>query len=264
MVNKSKSNFRPRYAGSCFASCHEISEREVGRPKLRGLRTNPIVAGQLEYLVQPIYDFYGVAVATAVTKQILFSIPQGQSYTPSGGSAFTKTLFHTNLVQAGQLDAPKKMLVKAVAVIPRSDISPQDNASFVGLTLAQLNISGKDYWTALVSKCPAGAGAFGFAISTQTLAGGGTMANQFANGWPSAQNVATITDPMPQIPGLAPMEPILGQLIEQNQNFNVILDPTITGSAAFTTLAAAPATQFVGTGINVHVYLEGVLARAIL
>jgi hypothetical protein len=35
-------------------------------------RVNPIVAGQLEYLVQPIYDFYGVAVATAVTKQILF------------------------------------------------------------------------------------------------------------------------------------------------------------------------------------------------
>jgi hypothetical protein len=85
-----------------------------------------------------------------------------------------------------------------------------------------------------------------------------------ANGWPTAQNVATITDPMPQIPGLDPMEPILGQLIEQNQNFAVVLDPTIAGVAAFTTTAAAPATQFVGTGINAHVYLEGVLARAIL
>jgi len=53
-------------------------------------------------------------------------------------------------------------------------------------------------------------------------------------------------------------------LIEQNQNFAVVLDPTISGVAAFTTLAAAPATQFVGTGINAHVYLEGVLARAIL
>jgi len=214
--------------------------------------------------VQPIYDFYGVAVATAVTKQQLFSQPIGASYTPSGGAAFVKTLYHTNLVQPGMLDAPKKMLVKAVAVVLRSDVSPQDLASFIGLTLAQLTISGKDYWTALVSKCPAGAGAFTSNISTQTLAAGGTLSNAGANGWPSAQNVATITDPMPQIPGLDPMEPILGQLIEQNQNFGVILDPTISGAAAFTTLAAAPATQFVGTGVNVHVYLEGVLARAIL
>jgi len=258
-----KQKFPSRYK-SRFANCTEIEEREVGRPKLRHLRTNPIVAGQLEYLVQPIYDFYGVAVATAVTKQQLFAQPIGASYTPSGGAAFVKTLYHTNLVQPGMLDAPKKMLVKAVAVVLRSDVSPQDLASFIGLTLAQLTISGKDYWTALVSKCPAGAGAFTSNISTQTLAAGGTLSNAGANGWPSAQNVATITDPMPQIPGLDPMEPILGQLIEQNQNFGVILDPTISGAAAFTTLAAAPATQFVGTGVNVHVYLEGVLARAIL
>ncbi len=260
-----KSNFSPRYK-SAFAKCHEIAEREVGRPKVRGLRHNPIVAGQLEYLVQPIYDFYGVAVATAVTKQQLFSQPIGASYTPSGGAAFVKTLYHTNLVQPGMLDAPKKMLVKAVAVVPRSDISPQDLASFIGLTLAQLTISGKDYWTALVSKCPAGAGAFTSNLSTTALAAAGTgsTSNAGSNGWPSAQNVATITDPMPQIPGLDAMEPILGQLIEQNQNFGVILDPTISGAAAFTTLAAAPATLFIGTGVNVHVYLEGVLARAIL
>lgn len=261
MVNQNK--FSPRYK-SRFAKCQEIEEREVGRPKTHMLRSNPIVAGQLEYLVQPIYDFYGVAVATAVTKQQLFAQPIGASYTPAGGAAFVKTLYHTNLVQPGMLDAPKKMLVKAVAVVLRSDASVQDGVSFVGQTLAQLQISGKDYWTALVSKCPAGAGAFSQTFSTQTAAGGGVTSNSFSNGWPTAQNVATITDPMPQIPGLDPMEPILGQLIEQNQNFFVVLDPTITGSAAFTTIAAAPATQYVGTGINAHVYLEGVLARAIL
>lgn len=250
--------------GSRFAGCREITEREVGRPKLKMLRRNPIVAGQLEYLVQPVYDFYGVAVATAVTKQQLFAQPIGASYTPSGGAAFIKTLYHTNLVQPGMLDAPKKLLVKAVSIVVRSDVAPTDLASFIGLTLAQLTISGKDYWTALVSKCPAGAGSFFFGVSTQTLVAGGTFANAGSNGWPSAQNVATITDPMPQIPGLDPMEPIMGQLIEQNQNFALILDPTISGAAAFTTLAAAPATQFVGTGLNVHAYLEGVLARAIL
>jgi hypothetical protein len=252
---KSHSRYESR-----FAHCTEIAEREVGRPKLRMLRTNPIVAGQLEYLVQPIYDFYGVAVATVVTKQQMFAQPIGASYTPSGGAAFVKTLYHTNLVQPGMLDAPKKMLVKAVAGLVRSDIGPQDLNSFIGLTLAQLTISGKDYWTSVFSKVPAGAGGFFFG-ATPTAA---SLGNTGANGWPSAQNVATITDPMPQIPGLDPMEPILGQLIEQNQNFAVILDPTITGAAAFTTLAAAPGTIFPGTGINVHVYLEGVLARAIL
>jgi hypothetical protein len=259
MVNK----FETRYT-SRFAHCHEIEEQEVGRPRLHQLRKNPIIAGQLEYLVQPIYDFYGVAVATAATKQSLFAQPIGASYTPAGGAAFVKTLYHTNLVQPGMLDAPKKMLVKALSVIVRSDAAPQDLVSFIGLTLTQLQISGKDYWTGLASKCPAGAGGFGFFGSTQTLAAGGTMANVMANGYPHALNVNTIVDDMPQVPGLPAMDPILGQLIEQQQNFFVTLDPTITGAAAFTTLAAAPATQFVGTGLNVHVYAEGVLMRAVL
>lgn len=250
---------------SRFAQCREITEHEVGRPKyLGGRRSNPIIPGQLEYLVQPIYDFYGVAVATVVTKQQLFAIPNGQPYTPAGGTQFVKTAYHTNLVIAGNLDAPKKFLVKNVSVVVRSDVSPQDLASFIGTTLLTMSISAKDYLQQLVSKCPAGAGAFSSNISTETLAGGGTMSNAGANGWPTAQNVNPITDDMPQVPGLDAMPPILGQLIEQNQPFTVILDPTISGATAFTTLAAAPSTQFVGTGVNAHVYLEGILMRAIL
>jgi hypothetical protein len=259
MVNKRFSRNTSR-----FATCREITEVEVGRPRLEMLRKNPIIAGQLEYLVQPVYDFYGIAVATAVTKQSLFAQPIGASYTPSGGAAFIKTLYHTNLVQPGMLDAPKKLLVKAISVIVRGDAAPQDLVSFIGQTLAQLQISGKDYSTTLVSKLPAGGGAFGFYVSTQTLAAGGTMANVGSNGYPHALNAYTIVDEMPQVPGLPQMDPILGQLIEQQQNFFVTLDPTITGSAAFTTSAAAPATQFVGTGLNVHVYAEGILMRAVL
>lgn len=256
--------FTSRYT-SRFARCLEISENEIGNPKPHlSLRRNPIVAGQLEYLVQPIYDFYAVAVATALSKQSLFSLPIGQTYTPTGGVPFSKTVYHTNLVQAGMLDAPKKMLVKAPATVVRGDIAPQDLALFIGETFFELDISGKPYWQSIVSKTPAGAGPFWQGISTQTLVAGGTMASSGSNGWPSAQNVASITDPMPQIPGLDVMEPIMGQLIEQNQNFVVILDPTISGVPAATTLPTAPATQFVGTGVNSHVYLEGVLARAIL
>lgn len=260
VTNKHLSRYTSR-----FARCLEIPEREIGNPKPKySLRRNPIVAGQLEYLVQPIYDFYAVAVATALSKQSLFSLPIGQTYTPTGGVPFSKTVYHTNLVQAGMLDAPKKMLVKAPATVVRGDISPQDLSSFIGVTFFELDISGKPYWQSIVSKTPAGAGPFTQNITTQTLVAGGTMANAGSNGWPSAQNVASITDPMPQIPGLDVMEPIMGQLIEQNQNFVVLLDPTIAGIAAPTTLAAAPTNQFVGSGVNAHVYLEGVLARAIL
>jgi hypothetical protein len=257
-MNSSRLN-SSRYE-SRYAHLPVLEEKEVGRPKYVGFRKNPIVAGQLEYLVQPIYDFYGVAVATQVTKQQLFATAIGTQYTPAGGAAFTKTIYHTNLVQNGMLDAPKKFLVKAVSTILRSDVISQDLNSFIGTTMAQLFISGKDYWTSLVSKTPAGAGGF-WAGTSPTAA---TLGASGSNGWPSAQNVATITDPMPQIPGLDPMEPILGQLIEQNQNFAVILDPTLAGVAAFTTAAAVSTFIFPGTGINAHVYLEGVLARAIL
>lgn len=259
-----KNKFSSRYT-SRFARCLEIPEKEIGNPKVRfPLRQNPIVAGQLEYLVLPLYDFYGVGVATAATKQSLFSLPLGNLYTPSGGAPFSKTLYHTNLVQAGMLDAPKKFLIKAPTTVVRGDMSPQDLASFIGLTFFDFQISGKPYWQSIVSKTPAGAGPFFQGITTQTPIAGGTMANSSSNGWPHTHNVCTITDPIPQIPGLDAMEPVLGQLIEQNQNFVVILDPTISGAPAFTTLAAAPTTQFVGTGINSHVYLEGLMARAIL
>lgn len=257
------SRFSSRYEKR-YAHLPVMEEKEIGRPKYVGFRKNPIVAGQLEYLVQPIYDFYGVAVANVVTKQQLFATAIGSAYTPTGGAAFNKTLYHTNLVQNGMLDAPKKFLVKAPATVLRSDTASVDLNAFIGTTLFQLFISGKDYWTSLVSKTPAGAGGFFAGFSTQTLAAGGTVSATSSNGWPSAENFQNLTDPMPQIPGLDPMEPILGQLIEQNQNFAVILDPTITGVVAFTTAAAAPATQLPGAGINAHVYLEGILARAIL
>jgi len=260
--NRLSSRYESRYAHLPL-----LEEREVGRPRYVGFRKNPIVAGQLEYLVQPIFDFYGVAVATQVTKQQLFATAIGTSYTPSGGAAFNKTAYHTNLVQNGMLDAPKKYLVKAVAVILRSDAAVSDLNSFIGTTTVELTISGKSYWLSLVSKAPSGAGAFASGAAITTAAGTSQTSLAAANGWPSAQNVATITDPMPQIPGLDPMEPILGQLVEQNQNFAVVLDPTIAGVAAFTTAPAGPTAGtggVVGTGINAHVYLEGVLARAIL
>lgn len=262
----SRNRLSTRYE-SRYAHLPVLEEKEVGRPRYRSFRSNPIVAGQLEYLVQPIFDFYGVAVATQVTKQQLFATAIGTSYTPTGGAAFTKTSYHTNLVQNGMLDAPKKYLVKAVSLILRSDVYAGDANSFAGTTQVDLTISGKNYWSSLASKTPAGAGIFASGAAATTAAATSQVFVAVSNGWPSAQNVATITDPMPQIPGLDPMEPILGQLIEQNQNFAVTLDPTISGVAAFTTVAAGPIAGtggFLGTGINAHLYLEGVLARAIL
>ena len=64
-----------------FADLPRLSAHEVGRPKFR-LR-NPMAGGVGDFVVQPIYDYYGTAVATAVVRQQLFSIPVGGNYLTS-------------------------------------------------------------------------------------------------------------------------------------------------------------------------------------
>jgi hypothetical protein len=242
---------------SRFAHLPKLGEREICRPKLWLLK-NPIYEAELEYIVQAVYDFFSVAVATAIRKETMFTLPIGQPYTGAGGAALTKSIYHTNLVQAGQLDAPKKLLVKGVALNLRNDIFPGDLSRVVGDGFLQFNVSGKDYMTQLAVKCPAAAGGF----ASGTFFGGAitTPAGVAANGWPSTDNLCTLTDPMPQVPGLKPMDPILGVLIEQQQNFNTIYDPAQTGSTVYSTVAAAAG----GFGVFGHLFLDGILLRAVL
>lgn len=239
---------RSKRLNSRFAHLPEIEAREVGRPKFR--MRNPVVSGMLEIITQHLYDFYAAAVATVVTRQVLFTIPIGGSYTPAGGAAFNKTKVHTNLQQQSQLQAPNKHLTRALGFFLRGDVNPTDLNLFLGNVLARFIVNDKEYAIGLVGKFPGGGGGFVSATAATTVAATTQSFVSSANGLPDARNLNVMEH--------------LGVEIEQQQAFQVELDPTLVQAGAFTTIAAAPAAgQFAGTGLNVWANLEGTLARAV-
>ena len=238
-----------------------MSEHEIGRPHGR-MRLKNIVQGQLDARVQPLYDIFTVAVNTACRAETLFTIPYGQQYTGAGGSAVTKTYYHTNLLTSGALDAPKKLLVKNISLLNRPDQSVQDTIALVGQYVVTFSTLGKQFWIGHGQKLPGGAGvhASGAATFTSPQAQIAT-----ANGWPTAGNVAPITDGVPDIPGYPPITPITGVLLEQQQPFQVIADPTITGGTVYTTANSTTTVPgYVSVGIIAWVYLEGITLVAVV
>jgi len=222
-----------------------LHEREVTRPKF--LYKNPIIPGVLEVTTQGLYDYYEVAANTAVTTQILFTIPRGNQYTPAGGTAFTKNYYHTNLNQAGMLSAPRKFMVKGLSAFLRTDICSSDYNQFAGNTLVTFQVDEKAYLRVVLAKLPGGGGASGLLQFTQ-----GSAANQvascIANGWPEANAIYQLEGD--------------GVQIEQQQNWAVVIDPTQVQSGAFTT-AVTGALTF-GTGVKMIFTLEGLLSGPVL
>lgn len=243
-----------------FARLPRLEVRELGRPHGR-VRLRNYVSGQLDVRVDPIYDFASTAINTAVALDNLFSIPVNSQYTIRGGATIAKTYYHTNLVVQNSLDAPRKMLVKNIAMVSRSDMSIADLNALNGQTIVTFNVLGKEMWRGIGMKIPAGAGAFASGGATFTA-----PQAQFstANGWPSAQNMALITDDVPDIPGYAPPPPITGVLIETAIPFGVSVDPTQTGAAAYTTANSTTTVPgYVSVGWYYWIYLEGVQLVAI-
>jgi hypothetical protein len=243
-------------------SLRVMSEHEIGRPHGR-MRLKNIVQGQLDARVQPLYDFFSVAVNTAVRAETLFTIPFGQQYTGAGaGAAIIKTFFHTNLLTSGALDAPKKLLVKNISLMGRPDMSPLDINALAGQYLITFSTLGKQFWIGHGQKLPAGGGTFvsGFATLTAPQAQFST-----ANGWPSGNNTAPITDGVPDIPGYPPITPITGVLLEQQQPFQVVCDPTQTAAAVYTTQNSTTTIPgVVSVGILAWIYLEGITLVAVV
>jgi hypothetical protein len=238
-----------------------LDEREVGRPHARA-RLRNIVQGQMDARVQPLYDIVQVAINTAVVQQTLFTIPFGQQFTPTGGAATTKTLYHTNLLNSGSLDAPKKLLVKNISLLNRPDMSIADTNALVGQYVLQFTTLGKQFWVGHGQKAPGGAGAFASGAATFTAPQAQISS---ANGWPSGQNTAPITDAVPDIPGYPPITPITGVLLEQGQPFQVILDPTLTGATVYTTANSTTTVPgYVSVGVIAWCYLEGITLVAIV
>jgi len=215
-----------------------LSGSEIGRPKYR--RSNPILENKLYQYRQPIHDFYGATVNVAVVRQILFAIPQGQTFTPTGGAALTKTAWHTSMTQANLLPAPNKLYAKSIALSLLGRTLLADAERFLYDTLVQFNIDSRPFLETHAWKLGGGGGLW---------AGGSS--GVVVNGWPSRENQFSFVGE-------------LGETIEQQQTFNVLLDPTLVvranANATFSTATAANG----GFGIDCFVHLDGLLNRGIL
>jgi hypothetical protein len=245
-----------------FAHLEELSAHEIGRPKFR-LR-NMLAAGLGDFVVQPEWDFYGAAVSTAVVAQTLFSIVQGQPYTITGGATVTKTLQMTSMVQAAQLQAPERMLVRGICFALDNLCNQTDAIKFTSQTIINFFISTKSFFVVPQAfKLPAGGGVWAQQFGATAA---NTIIGPVGNGLPSEHQGFRLTDPgCDGTPGVDQFPNIDGILIAQQQAFKVIVDPTQAAwaqSGGFTTNANN--TVPIGTGINAWVYLEGQKARAVL
>lgn len=224
-----------------------LETMDLGRPRLR--MKNPIMAGYLEGITQALYDVYALALNTAAVKLTLFSVPQGQTYNFGGVTSFSKSPAHTNLVLAGVLEAPNKHIVRAISVFTQGNTVPADLQNFQ-TTLVQFFVNRKSYQDTIVGRLPAGGGAFAAIAGTFTAPQGWQVS---ANGWPDVRNTYSLA--------------YGGVPIEQQQNFSVILDPTVSGvsAAAFTSASStvSATNPVAGVGIMSWFILDGTLFRAV-
>lgn len=253
-----------------FAHLQEIEAHEIGRPKFR-LR-NPLAGGLGDFVVQPEWDLYAVAAATACTVQTLFSIVQGQNVTIAGGATFAKTLQTTSMVQSAQLQAPERLLVRGLTVYLDNTMNQGDTAKFCSQVILNFFVSTKSFFvTPLVGKLPAGGGAWAqqFGATAATTIIGAT-----GNGLPSEHQGFTLSAPGaagfsatgdPTEVAMSSFPDIDGVLIAQQQAFKVVIDPTQAAHIAavgFTTAAGGAVPP--GVGVSAFVFLEGTKARAVL
>jgi hypothetical protein len=215
-----------------------LSGAEIGRPKYR--RSNPIIDGRLYQYRQPLHDVYQVTVNTALIVQTLFTVPIGQAFTPTGGAAKVKTIWDTNLVQSGLLPAPEKMFAKSISFSVNPLALLNDAARFLFDAFVTFNISQRPFLQTHIWKAPGGGGVWN-----------GGSAAVVQNGWPSRDNQFAFVGE-------------LGETIEQQQQFSVVIDPTQAIKANATgTLTTATAANG-GIGIDCFCHIDGLLNREIL
>lgn len=195
-----------------------IDPGDVLRPRFKF--SNPIQTDVGEELVEPLRDYSGTAANTATALQVLFSTAIGGQYTPTGGTAFKKTRYHTNLKNSGQLPNPDMFLFQGASVTLDPRTTPSDMAKFLFQMLITFKIGDKDI--RYVELQPI------FLPSAGGIFVGGTPANSAyttANGWPSAANFYRLGE----------TEQEGAQLITQGESFSMDEDPTQTDQGAFTT-----------------------------
>jgi len=227
---------------------------EVGRPHLR--TENPIYAGNLEGITQALYDIYAVTSDTALPALTLFQNPAGQTY-GFGGLSFPKTFDHTNLTQAGMLEAPNKHIMRAISFfamgVPAASggnslIHPLDLSQMLSVSF-QLNINRKPYQDTICGRVPAGGGIhIQGALSIYDQGAATVDGYQSAtNGWPVRDNTYALA--------------YGGIPLEQAQNFNVIINPLLS-NATLTTVSGTVG-GIPGEGVFAWAFLDGTLFRAV-
>ena len=251
-----------KLTGRRFAHLAEIEAHEIGRPRF--LLRNPLAGGLGDFVVQPEWDYYGVAASTACVEQTLFSIPQGNQFTITGGATFTKTSQTTSMVKQSELQAPERLLVRGISVYLDNTMNQGDVAKFLSQVQLNFKVSTKSFLLLpLIAKLPAGGGGWAqqFGATAAT-----TIIGVAGNGLPSAQEGFSMVQPGVGMQGDPEYFPTIdGVLIAQQQAFSVIVSPQLAAhiaAAGFTTSAAGAVPP--GVGVNAFVFLEGTKARAVL
>jgi len=235
----------------------KISAHELGRPHARLGNPN---TGIPEVVVQPIFDIYAVAVATAMGALTLFQVVQGQTFNFNGVTAFTKGPGHTTMVQPGMLESSYTYIVRALSVTVSGGPTaggtggttspmahPWDLVNFIH-SFFQFTINRKSYFDGIGAWLPCGGGPFLSGAATFTAPAGQVTAT---NGWPYTDNVYSI-------PG--------GQYINPQELFGFVINPTLNAGGTPTTVAAAGVavgggTAQPGTGLMAWVRFDGTLIR---
>lgn len=220
----------------------EFGLSRLGRPRARVRVRNPIVEGKLYVYRQPQWDVYSNIAGTIAAIQTLFQTPIGQQYTPTGGTAFAKTLYHTSMGVngggAGSFPDPEKFFVMGISLAFRSDITVADSIRFCSDVLVDLQIGGRSF---------AQQHAFRFGQAGGPYSG---TSGIITNGIP-------VSNPENEFRTFGDQ----GETIEQRQGFKVVVDPTKVIDAAGNT-TYTPASS--GNGWNAWVFLDGLLYREIL
>lgn len=232
---------------SAHRMLRRVAGAELGRPKARLGNPN---TGIPEIVVWLLYDIYFAAVATALAKLTLFAVPAGQQYNSMGVTAFNKGDGHTNIVQPGMLESSFSFVVRALSFYVQAlqgsahpILHPEDLLNLLSCYYT-FRVNKKSYLQGILGWLPAGGGAMMGGFGTLTAA---ASAQVSTNGLPLAHNLYTI-------PG--------GVVINPQEQFDTIIDPTQnTGGAPSTLAAAGNPAGVTAAGISAWFKLDGTLIR---
>lgn len=224
----------------------EVKLSDLGKTRHR--MKNPIQVGTLYVFRQPQHDCFQATVATQLTNYTLFSTPQGQTFTPTGGTAILKTAWHTSMDQASLFPQPRKFYIRAMwlqlggysSATSASMGTVQDINGFLETALITLQISGRSFLQSHAHRFPCGGGMYG-------------------------QSSAILTNGLPTNNNSMQMYGQNGETIEQGQSVLVQVDTKQAGLANAPTIPITTATAANdGVGLNGFVYLDGLLFRELL